>query len=222
MGTKDDIESQVLKLQKENDRRRAVLFSTFNPITGEGSVGERVKFTLSDYPIATQWLPVEMMEEPFVKELQEAGSVHALVKKVIIGSSIDEIYEEAYNKIVEQFVRIRIKYDFPFWAASFVYIKRKGGGKDMLFRLNRPQRRLVERFEKKRKAGKPIRLIILKARQWGGSTCTQLYMAWLQLVHMEGLNSLIIAHQSAGSDEINDMFKRMIDSYPVELLTVWI
>lgn len=218
MGTKDDIESQVLKLQKENDRRRAVLFSTFNPITGEGSVGERVKFTLSDYPIATQWLPVEMMEEPFVKELQEAGSVHALVKKVIIGSSIDEIYEEAYNKIVEQFVRIRIKYDFPFWAASFVYIKRKGGGKDMLFRLNRPQRRLVERFEKKRKAGKPIRLIILKARQWGGSTCTQLYMAWLQLVHMEGLNSLIIAHQSAGSDEINDMFKRMIDSYPVELL----
>lgn len=208
----------MLKLQKENDRRRAVLFRTFNPITGEGSVGERVKFTLSDYPIATQWLPVEMMEEPFVKELQEAGSVHALVKKVITGSSIDEIYEEAYNKIVEQFVRIRIKHDFPFWAASLVYIKRKGGGPDMLFRLNRPQRRLVERFEKKRKAGKPIRLIILKARQWGGSTCTQLYMAWLQLVHMEGLNSLIIAHQSAGSDEINDMFKRMINSYPVELL----
>ena len=106
MGTKDDIESQVLKLQKENDRRRAVLFSTFNPITGEGSVGERVKFTLSDYPIATQWLPVEMMEEPFVKELQEAGSVHALVKKVIIGSSIDEIYEEAYNKIVRVVARI--------------------------------------------------------------------------------------------------------------------
>lgn len=203
---------------KENDRRRGILFGTFNPITGEGSVGERVAYNIPDFPIPIQYLPVEMMDEPFVKELQEAGSVHALVKKVIIGSSIDEIYEEAYNKIVEQFIRIRIKYDFPFWAASFVYIKRKGGGKDMLFRLNRPQRRLVERFEKKRKAGKPIRLIILKARQWGGSTCTQLYMAWLQLVHMEGLNSLIIAHQSAGSDEINDMFKRMIDSYPVELL----
>lgn len=203
---------------KENDRRRGVLFGTFNPITGEGSIGERVAYNIPDFPIPIQYLPVEMMDEPFVKELQEAGSVHALVKKVIIGSSIDEIYEEAYNKIVEQFIRIRIKYDFPFWAASFVYIKRKGGGKDMLFRLNRPQRRLVERFEKKRKAGKPIRLIILKARQWGGSTCTQLYMAWLQLVHMEGLNSLIIAHQSAGSDEINDMFKRMIDSYPIELL----
>ena len=166
MGRKDDIEAQVLNLLKENDRRRAVLFGTFNPITGEGSVGKRVAFTISDFPIATQYLPVEMMDEPFVKELQEAGSVHALVKKVILGSSIAEIYEEAYNKIVEQFVRIRIKYDFPFWAASFVYIKRKGGGKDILFRLNRPQRRLVERFEKMRKAGKPIRLDLLKARQW--------------------------------------------------------
>lgn len=218
MGRKDDIEAQVLNLLKENDRRRAVLFGTFNPITGEGSVGKRVAFTISDFPIATQYLPVEMMDEPFVKELQEAGSVHALVKKVILGSSIAEIYEEAYNKIVEQFVRIRIKYDFPFWAASFVYIKRKGGGKDILFRLNRPQRRLVERFEKMRKAGKPIRLDILKARQWGGSTCTQMYMAWLQLVHEVGLNSLIIAHQSKASDKIKAMFDKMIKAYPVQML----
>lgn len=39
-------------------------------------------------------------------------------------------------------------------------------------------------------------------------------MAWLQLVHQKGLNSLIIAHQGVGSDEIKDMFDRMIDSYP--------
>ena len=43
-------------------------------------------------------------------------------------------------------------------------------------------------------------------------------MAWLQLVHKVGLNSLIIAHQGAGSDEIKDMFDRMIKSYPVEML----
>ena len=121
-------------------------------------------------------------------------------------------------KVIEQFVRIRSREDFPFWAATFVYIKAKGGGEDVLFRLTRPQRRFVDRLEKLRIAGKPIRIILLKARQWGGSTTSQLYMAWLQLLHKTGLNSLIIAHQGAGSDEIKDMFDRMIKSYPVEML----
>ena len=115
-------------------------------------------------------------------------------------------------------MRIRNKYDFPFWAATFVYIKNKGGGEDVLFRLTRPQRRFVERLERLRKADKPIRLVLLKARQWGGSTTSQIYMAWLQLVHKVGLNSLIIAHQGAGSDEIKDMFDRMIKNYPVDML----
>ena len=88
----------------------------------------------------------------------------------------------------------------------------------MLFRLNRPQRKFVERLEKMRTGGKPVRLILLKARQWGGSTCAQLYMAWLQLVHSKGLNSLIIAHQGVGSDEIKDMFDRMIGHYPDKFL----
>lgn len=214
MSKADDIEKQVLKILKEDERRMVENNAPFDPVSGVGSIGERVLFELPDFPIATQWLPVEMMDEPLVKKLQKAGSVKKFIRDYMHMPHM----KECVDKVVEKFVRIRIRYDFAFWAATFVYIKRKGGGTDMLFRLNRPQRRLVERFEEKRKAGKPIRLIILKARQWGGSTCTQLYMAWLQLVHMQGLNSLIIAHQTAGSDEINDMFKRMIDNYPVELL----
>ena len=88
----------------------------------------------------------------------------------------------------------------------------------MLFRLTRPQRKFVAKLEELRKAGKPIRLVLLKARQWGGSTTSQIYMAWLQLMHKVGLNSLIIAHQGAGSDEIKDMFDRMIKAYPIEML----
>lgn len=114
--------------------------------------------------------------------------------------------------------RLRSLHDFPYWAAKYVYIKRKGGGDDVPFVLNRPQRKFVERLEKIRLSGKPIRLILLKARQWGGSTCSQLYMAWLQLIHETSLNSLIIAHQGVGSDEIKDMFDRMIASYPDKML----
>ena len=208
------IDITISKILQENERRRAIVFAPFNPVTGEGSIGQRVAFTISDYPIPTQYLPVEMMDEPFVKSLSKAGSVDAFIRDALLLPVTDE----ARDKVVEEFIRIRQKHDYPFWAAMFAYIKRKGGGTDVLFRLNRPQRKLIKRLEKMRKAGKPIRLILLKARQWGGSTAIQIYMAWLQLVHEVGLNSLIIAHQGTGSDEIKDMFDRMIKSYPVEML----
>lgn len=211
---KETIDITISKILQENERRRAIVFAPFNPITGEGSIGQRVAFTVSDYPIPTQYLPVEMMDEPFVKKLSKAGSVDAFIRDALMLPVTDE----ARDKVVEEFIRIRQKHDYPFWAAMFAYIKRKGGGTDVLFRLNRPQRKLIKRLEKMRKAGKPIRLILLKARQWGGSTAIQIYMAWLQLVHEVGLNSLIIAHQGTGSDEIKDMFDRMIKSYPVEML----
>lgn len=211
---KETIDITISKILQENERRRAIVFAPFNPITGEGSIGQRVAFTVSDYPIPTQYLPVEMMDEPFVKSLSKAGSVDAFIRDALMLPVTDE----ARDKVVEEFIRIRQKQDYPFWAAMFAYIKRKGGGTDVLFRLNRPQRKLIKRLEKMRKAGKPIRLILLKARQWGGSTAIQIYMAWLQLVHEVGLNSLIIAHQGTGSDEIKDMFDRMIKSYPVEML----
>ena len=211
---KETIDITISKILQENERIRAIVFAPFNPITGEGSIGQRVAFTVSDYPIPTQYLPVEMMDEPFVKKLSKAGSVDAFIRDALMLPVTDE----ARDKVVEEFIRIRQKHDYPFWAAMFAYIKRKGGGTDVLFRLNRPQRKLIKRLEKMRKAGKPIRLILLKARQWGGSTAIQIYMAWLQLVHEVGLNSLIIAHQGTGSDEIKDMFDRMIKSYPVEML----
>ena len=100
----------------------------------------------------------------------------------------------------------------------YCFIKPKGGGEDIRFRLNRPQRKLISRFESKRINNKPIRLILLKARQWGGSTATQLYMAWLQLVHQTGLNSLIVGHLKDASTEVKDMFDRMIKKYPTWLL----
>lgn len=207
-------EDIIIKIVQENERRRAIVFAPFNPITGEGSIGQRVAFTVADYPIPTQYLPVEMMDEPFVKKLSKAGSVDAFIRDALMLP----VTEEARDKVVEEFIRIRQKHDFAFWAAMFAYIKRKGGGTDVLFRLKRPQRKLIKRLEKMRKAGKPIRLILLKARQWGGSTAIQIYMAWLQLVHEVGLNSLIIAHQGTGSDEIKDMFDRLVKSYPVEML----
>lgn len=190
------------------------MYAPFNPVTGEGSIGERTPLHIDDFPIPTQFLPNEMLDEPLVKSLVKVGTVKALVE-----NSLRLPYSnDAFEKVVGEFTRLRARYDFPFWAASFVFIKRKGGGNDVLFRLTYPQRRFVSRLEELRKGGKPIRLVMLKARQWGGSTTSQIYMAWLQLIHKKGLNSLIIAHQGSGSDEIKDMFDRMIKAYPLEML----
>lgn len=206
--------TEIGNILSENTRRLSVINAPFNPYTGEGAVGEREKVEIPDFPIRTQYLPVQMLKVPLVKQILAAGSI----KKFITDTLNVEYTNEEKQKVIEAFVRVRNKEDFCFWAATYVYIKNKGGGEDVLFRLTRPQRRFVARLEKKRRAGKPIRIVLLKARQWGGSTTSQLYMAWLQLVHKVGLNSLIIAHQGMASDEIKDMFDRMIKSYPTSLL----
>lgn len=208
------MQKEVINILKEDDKRNADVYQKFDPISGIGSIGERVEVRIDGFPLETQYIPVEMLSIPLVKLLIKCGSII----KFLTEELEVEYSEEDRLKVIEQFVRLRCRYDFAFWAALYVFIKNKGGGEDVLFRLTRPQRKFVERLEALRKANKPIRIVLLKARQWGGSTTSQLYMAWLQLIHKVGLNSLIIAHQGAGSDEIKDMFDRMIKAYPISML----
>lgn len=212
--TTNTIDTEIAALLAENDRRNEVMFAKFDPVTGEGSIGKRVRVSIADFAIPVQWLPVEMMDIPLVKKLVKAGSIDKFLSSVMHVEPNDD----DFIKVSRTLIRLRYKHDFPFWTATLVYIHNKDAGKDVLFRLWYPQRILVSRFEAKRKAGLPIRLILLKARQWGGSTTVQLYMAWLQFFHKKGLNSLIIAHQGTASDEIKDMFDLMIKKHPVEFL----
>lgn len=206
--------AEIQNIILENERRNKLIKAPFNPVTGEGAILERKQVYIEDFPIPTQYLPLSMLNIPLIKKLIKAGSIRKFIESVLKC----EYTDEDKQKVIEQVVRIRIKHDFCFWAAMYCFIKQKGGGEDIRFRLNRPQRKLVERFERKRIAEKPIRIILLKARQWGGSTATQLYMAWLQLAHQTGLNSLIVGHVKDASTEVKDMFDRMIKKYPTWLL----
>ena len=208
------VSENVAKLIALNRMRNAEIRSKFNPITGEGSIGERKKIEIEDFPFPVQYVPLSMLKVPLVQQLLEAGSI----RKFLEDYMNVEYSEEDKEKVIEQFVRLRAKHDFAFWAAMYVFIKQKGGGEDVHFRLNRPQRKLIMRFERRRLQGKPIRLILLKARQWGGSTATQIYMAWLQLVHKVGLNSLIVGHVKDASTEVKDMFDKLIKEYPLSML----
>lgn len=209
-------ESVIYDIIAENDSRRDNMFSRFNPITGEESVGERVLVCLEDFPLKKMWLPVRMLDNNFIKELIKQKGIDGLLRNVM---GVKDPEPEDREAVLDRFIRVRNLHDFPFWSATFVYIKNKEPGQpDCLFRLTYPQRRFVEMLEEMRLAGKPIRIILLKARQWGGSTTSQLYMAWLQLVHRTGLNSLIVSNFNKGSETIKGMFKRMIDAYPISML----
>jgi len=205
---------KIDEILQENEVRQQAIHATFNPISGEGSTGERFPLTLDDFPIRTQHLPVSMRDVPLVKQLQQCGSVRQFLVELTGSADFED-----RQKVVEQFVRLRIRHDFAFWAATYVYIMSKMPGEgEILFRLTRPQRKFVEALESKRLAGKPIRFVLLKARQWGGSTTSQLYMMWLQVVHKVGLNSVIVSQTKKTSFAIKAMFDRALNSYPVSML----
>lgn len=186
------MQGEIDEILAENARRMARLNEDWDPLTGRNSTGRRVLWR-------GLYVPDDMPEDYRLKSM----------------SDTDCPVSDAEERHID---RVRIEYDFPYWAARHVWIKPKRGGEDVNFVLNYAQRKLVEALEAMRTAGQPIRLVLLKARQWGGSTCCQIYMAWLQLVHKTGLNSLIIAHQATATSEIKDMFDRLILNYPRHLL----
>lgn len=199
---------------QEDDSRLAAIAAPFDPVTGEGSIGERVRVVVKDMPgTPVMWLPVEMMDNELVKQLLAAKTVKNYIRR-----NRWEYTDENIDLVVEAFIRVRITFDFPFWAALYAVIQDKVSGRLVKFILNRPQRLLISMFEDMRKAGMPIRLVLLKARQWGGSTATQIYMAWLQLVLTYGHNSAIVAHQKKASYGVRNMLKRLIEHYPVRLV----
>jgi len=205
---------EIKRMMDDNARRNAVMFAPFNPVTGEGSVGKRFRYQIPDYPIPLQFLPVAMKRNPLVKALAKAGSVSMYLKQLQVTDSPDN-----REQLVDVFSRLRCLHDFPYWCATLVYIKDKDPGMpDCLFRLNFPQRKFCAALEDMRTAGKPIRICMCKARQWGGSTETDLYMAWLQLVHRPSLNGIIVAHVNSASEKIKGMYRKMLDAYPINLL----
>lgn len=194
----------------ENKRRLAVIRAPYNPLTGEGSTSIlRERFELEDHPTPVMYLPVKMLEVALVKELGKAGSIKAFLLK--LGH---EITRETVDSVLDTLEKVRIFYDFEYWAFRAVLIKDKNSGDDIHFQLNRGQRKLLKQLLDDFWAGKPIRVILVKARQWGGSTLVQIFMGWIQLVHLRQWNSIIAAHVENTARLVQGMYTKMLASYP--------
>lgn len=203
----------IEELVSEDDRRAAEIRAPFNPITGEGSVGKRKKVHIEDMYPYDILLPVPILKNKLVKLILKVGSIRQFCL-----DRYGECSRETREKVVRKFIQVRCKHDFPFYAYAYNFIKNKEGGRMIHFKLSYPQRYLLSILEDMRLAGIPIRIILLKARQWGGSTLVQLYIAWIQLFHKESWYSDIVAQDASTSRKIKAMYSKMLEKLPPWLI----
>lgn len=194
---------------KENAQKHKRINKPYDPITGEGSVGERVCLKVKDAPLPLMYLPKPMMEEDICKLLKKYGSIAKLYQ-----SQKQELTEEEYFAFWINFCELRIKHDFEFFAYMYQTIEDGDTAEDISFRMKRAQREFLNVLEEMRLAGEPIRAIVLKARQMGLSTAAQLYMEWIQSVHQKNWHSVICAHVKDSATNIRAMYDKVIDNMP--------
>lgn len=198
------------KIITENKKRLGAISAVYNPITGEGSTSVRRSLVnIEGFPIESMRLPVSMEKEELVQELAALGAERYLQE--IAGC---EPCNRNIIKLWLKFCLLRIKHDFEYWARSMTTISDKGKGRDTSFTLNRPQRIYLKALEELRTNDKPIDIILCKARQWGGSTLTQIYMLWIQLVHRRNWNSVICGDIEKQSSIVAGMLSKVISRYP--------
>ena len=200
--------NEIIKI---NSARLKEISAPYNPITGEGSTSlARSWVEIEDFPLERMNLPLSMLEIDFVNKLIEKGT-----KEFLQETNGREATQRDIIALWLKFCRTRIKHDFEYWAKSVAIISDKGKGRDIPFTLNRPQRNYLKALEKLRLNNSPIDIILCKARQWGGSTLTQLYMLWIQLVHKRNWNSVICGDIEKQSSIVSGMLSKVINNYPL-------
>lgn len=173
-----------------NDLRKRFRDTIYDPVAGIGCIGRRVEVFGGHDGRKRVYVPKAMIEDP---DYRISGMTKA------------------------QWQRLRCRHDFEYWCATCAVVKIKTSEHDGPFILNPPQRRVAAVLERDRVAGLPIRLILLKARQWGGSTLIQMYMGWIQSCRRRNWNSLICAHVKDAASGIRGMYTKLLDNYPQEL-----
>lgn len=100
--------------------------------------------------------------------------------------------------------------DFYIYCERNLMIKDKYGNTVPL-ELNWAQKKLVEAVLGDIAVGRPVRYIILKARQMGLSTIIEALCYWWTTTH-KNINAVIIAHKKFAATNLYKMFKRFFDN----------
>lgn len=202
-------ESEVLHIIEENKRHFDALFSEYDPLTGIGSPIERVRLNLTSegkYILIPKYI-----------------STASAIKEMLDYSCLEEYIEAkhlTHDEVYDVLFRLRVKYDFEYWAATCATIFDKTSGQEVKFKLRKAQRKLLKVLVEQAFSLKPIRVILVKARQWGGSTLIQLFCAWIQLFHRKNWNSVIATHIEEAARNIRSMYTLVAERHPKDILDI--
>ena len=198
--------SKIIEL---NNQRKADYFRTYDAIIGDerGEVVSRVPLKLDD---RIYNIPNSMLLDPFINTIKTCKGDLSKICKALDLDNTRKIHQE----IKDMFYEIRMDHDFEFYAALCLTIQDKKTKRAIPFLLNKGQRILIGEFERQRLLGMPIRVIIVKARQWGGSTATEMYMLWMQTRLYRNWHSAIIGKIKSQSANIRGMYTRAIKHLP--------
>lgn len=105
---------------------------------------------------------------------------------------------------------LEISKDFYRYAANNLYIKNKDA-EIVIFEPNIAQRVLIDRVLELLAQGKPIRMIVLKARQMGLSTAIEALIYWYTSTH-KNISAMIVGHEDTSSKNLYNMFKRYYEN----------
>jgi hypothetical protein len=189
----------------ENRKRNKALDAPYDPVTGRGSLIPRTEVTIGDFGINIL-LPQTMLKVEWVKRVISLGSFTEYAKE-INANPLDVFLAWTQERYI---------HDFEYWAFQNIQIFHKLKLVHVPFCLNLPQRTTLEAYEKQRRANRPIRVIIDKARQWGGSTLTEIYMMWIQQIHKRNWHMAVCAQDDSAAKNINAMYTRAAELYPKE------
>ena len=84
------------------------------------------------------------------------------------------------------------------------------------FKLNQPQQKLYDTIKELKKQHKPVRIIILKARQMGFSTLTEAIL-FKETATKHNVTSGIIAHENKATNNLFNMSKLYYDNLPTAM-----
>ena len=193
----------------ENGRRKRSYFREYDPIIGdsESEVIKRRPLTIDG---VIYYVPDDMWKCDFVRKYKSS--------KQDIAQMLDDcgLPDTAENEIevIDELFRLRLHYDFEFYAKMCIRIQDKETKAMIPLVLNRGQRILLKQYEEDRLAGRPCRVVLVKSRQWGGSTLTAAYMFWMMRMHYKNWHTTIVALDQSQAVNIRTMMKKMIKELP--------
>ena len=207
--------AEIRDIIAENHNRRQEIYGPYEPLTGVGCYGfgrgKRKHIVIPDCLIPEMWVPNETLDTGIFHEVLRFGSIRKYIEQ-----GMSRNYDEMYHQDVEEALFQARMYDDPEFAMYMTdFIVDKISGQLIPFRLRYAQRKLLWLMEDIRRTGKPILIVLLKARQWGGSTLTQMYIKWMQeFRHPSGWNAAIIAQADSTAKKIKAMYRKAVEHQP--------